>query len=91
MLGTLFISFLVTFQSYIVNPKCSRVNPFWITQATIDASRLIGFPTYRNKVPLEILNHEFYLRERMAEDRAPSRRRQFIQDYINNVNNPSTR
>jgi hypothetical protein len=58
-------------------------NIFWVTEAVIDSARLLGLPTYRNRVPITVFNPELNLRDAIKEDKPISRRLQFIQSYLN--------
>jgi hypothetical protein len=84
-ISTLLITLIVPMQMSMGEDGYREISLHWVTVATIDAARLIGLAAYRNKVPLSNLNPELNLREMTKEDMPMPRRKQFVQDYINNV------
>ena len=77
------MSLLVSIQLNSLNPAMKMANIFWVTEAVIDSARLLGLPTYRNKVSIAVFNPELNLRDAIKEDKPISRRLQFIQNYLN--------
>lgn len=91
LISAYLITLLVPIQVSSTNYEESVINYHWVGAAVIDLARLVGFPTYRNKVAIENLNPELSLREPIKEDKPPPRRRQFVESYINHKNLTSTK
>lgn len=91
IIGTLLLTYLVPVQVHFAHVESVHVELYWVAQAAIDSARLIGLPTYRNKIPLEVLNQELFLREAAKYDIPITRRRQFVQNLVNNSASIATR
>lgn len=91
LISTFLISILVPMQIDFRVPEGRGLNPYWVASASIDAVRIFGLPSFRNKIPLINHNPELSLRDEIKEDKSLTRRRQFIQDYVTNSVTVATR
>ncbi len=76
---------------HLLAPSDIKINFFWVTESVIDSARLLGLPTYRNRVSTTIFNPELVLRDASKEDKPVPRRLQFVQNFVKRNVNSSTR
>ncbi len=80
--SVLIVSYLIPMQICFGSPTIRHVEPLWLAQATLDLVRLIGFPSFRHKVKIEINHSLIYLGDEENKGRSTERRKQFIQNYV---------
>jgi hypothetical protein len=81
------ISVLVTFLLPIqVHPNQGRLgfpDSLWAVQTIIDSSKIIGIGNYYYRKTPENFNPELYVRQPNPDDKPMNRRKQFIQELVN--------
>jgi hypothetical protein len=81
------ISLLVTFLLPIqVHPHQGRLafpQSLWAVQTLIDSAKIIGIGNYNYRKLPENLNPELFVRQPNPDDKPMNRRKQFIQEYVN--------
>lgn len=76
---------------HLLTPSDNKINVFWVAESVIDSARLLGLPTYRNRVSTAVFNPELVLRDASKDDRPIPRRLQFVQNFVKRNINSSTR
>ena len=83
--GVILLSLVLPFQVSVFSAEKERASPFWAVQVAIDTSRLLGLASMRVKEPIYNLDPELLVRLPIKEDRPKNRRKQFIENYVNNT------
>ena len=79
----LYLSFWMPYQLLVHDHQHELVKPYWVAQAVMDAAIIIGIGGSRRIEPIENLNPELVLRDPNPDDKPLSRRKKFIQEYVN--------
>jgi len=89
------ISVLVTFLLPIqVHPHHGRLafpQSLWAVQTIIDTTKIIGIGNYNYRKIPENFNPELFVRQPNPDDKPMHRRKQFIQEYVNQTAAPMSR
>jgi hypothetical protein len=84
-IGVVLVSLVLPFQVSVFSTEKECASPFWVVQVAIDTSRLLGLASMRGKEPIYNLDPELLVRLHIKEDRPKNRRKQFIENYVNNT------
>jgi hypothetical protein len=79
---TLLMSVLLPFQVHPGNTSNVTPEYRWAAKAVMDATRIITMSNHKQKLQV-LINPELLLRDSNPDDKPIPKRRQFIQDYVN--------
>ncbi len=80
----IFLSFILPLQIQTFSDGKAMAPASWAVDTLIDASIILGLGNIRNKDPQYNPNPELFLREPDKFDKPKTRRKQLIENYINN-------
>ena len=87
---TLLMSVLLPFQVYLRNTSNVTPKYRWAAQAVMNATRIITMSNHKQKLQV-LINPELLLRDSNPDDKPIPKRRQYIQEYVNQTAVPMTR
>ena len=82
----LLISVLLPLQVHPSQQDISLKNSLWLVGAVMDATKIVGIGNYRYKEKLVNHNPELFVREPGPDDKPIPKRKQFIQELVNQSN-----
>ena len=89
--GAIFLSFILPMQAQTISMNKEVACSCWAINVAIDSARLLGLANMRSKVVAYNPDPELFLRLPEKEDRPKNRRKQFIENYVNNTSLLTTR
>jgi len=77
-------TFLLPIQVHPHQGQLAFPQSLWAVQAIIDTTKIIGIGNYNYRKIPENFNPELFVRQPNPDDKPMHRRKQFIQEYVNN-------
>jgi hypothetical protein len=84
-LVAIYLSFIMPLQVHTYAEGKQLAPPYWAVNVVIDTSIILGLANLRNRTPQYNPNPELLLREPDKYDVPKKRRKQLIENYVNNT------